>query len=111
MSPPRQKSSSTKCGDNAVDAASAVTGETATTHPSPATSVQGFETALKELEDIVARMERGDLPLEESLTLFERGMALTGECRQALDTAELRVRNLLDRGASVPDEDDDVDPE
>jgi exodeoxyribonuclease VII small subunit len=58
--------------------------------------VSRFEGSLKELEDIVARMERGDLPLEESLTLFERGVALTRECRTSLETAELRVKNLLD---------------
>ncbi len=61
--------------------------------PDPATR---FEGSLKELEDIVARMERGDLPLEESLALFERGMTLTRDCRAQLDAAELRVRNLLD---------------
>jgi exodeoxyribonuclease VII small subunit len=57
--------------------------------------VSRFEGSLKELEEIVARMERGDLPLEESLKLFERGVALTRECRTSLDSAELRVRNLL----------------
>jgi len=61
--------------------------------------VSRFEGSLKELEDIVARMERGDLPLEESLQLFERGVALTRECRTSLDTAELRVRKLLETGA------------
>jgi exodeoxyribonuclease VII small subunit len=40
-------------------------------------------------------MERGDLPLEESLKLFERGVVLTRECRTSLDSAELRVRKLL----------------
>jgi len=58
--------------------------------------VSRFEAALKELDDIVARMERGDLPLDESLQLFERGVALTRECRDAISTAELRVRNLLE---------------
>lgn len=61
----------------------------------PADPVSRFEASLKELEEIVARMERGDLPLEESLKLFERGVALTRECRNSLDSAELRVRNLL----------------
>lgn len=62
-------------------------------------SVARFETSLKELEAIVARMERGDLPLEESLGLFERGMGLTKECRTSLDQAELRVRKLLEADA------------
>ncbi|GAC1633610.1 MAG: hypothetical protein NVS9B10_29070 [Nevskia sp.] len=59
-------------------------------------AVSRFEGSMKELESIVARMERGDLPLEESLSLFERGMQLTRECRTSLDRAELRVRKLLD---------------
>ncbi len=67
--------------------------------PAPAVEaddpVSRFEGALKELEDIVGRMERGDLPLGESLQLFERGMALTNECRGSLESAELRVKNLL----------------
>jgi len=69
--------------------------------PAADDAVSRFETSLKELENIVARMERGDLPLEESLTLFERGMVLTQECRSSLDHAELRVKNLLEaqRGA------------
>ncbi|MDB5987014.1 MAG: xseB [Nevskia sp.] len=61
----------------------------------PGDPVTRFESSLKELDEIVARMERGDLPLEESLRLFERGVALTRECREALATAELRVKNLL----------------
>jgi exodeoxyribonuclease VII small subunit len=62
-----------------------------------------FEDALKELEDIVARMERGDLRLEESLKLFERGVALARESRQTLETAELRVKQLTaDPGPDSP---------
>jgi exodeoxyribonuclease VII small subunit len=63
---------------------------------SAADAASQFEHSLKELEDIVTRMERGDLPLEESLNLFERGTALSRDCRKLLDAAELRVRNLLD---------------
>ena len=66
-------------------------------------AVSRFEASLKELEDIVTRMERGDLPLEESLKLFERGVALTRECRNSLETAELRVRNLLEAGGKPSD--------
>jgi exodeoxyribonuclease VII small subunit len=64
--------------------------------------VSRFEGSLKELEGIVARMEHGDLPLDESLRLFERGMALTRECRQSLETAELRVRDLLAEESGKP---------
>jgi len=57
--------------------------------------VAQFEAALNELEKIVTQLERGDLKLEESLKLFERGVALTRQCRQSLDTAELKVKHLL----------------
>ena len=66
----------------------------------PKDEVSRFEASLKELEDIVARMERGDLPLEESLRLFERGVALTRECKASLARAELRVKNLLESNAA-----------
>lgn len=72
--------------------------------PAPDDAVSRFEHSLKELETIVGRMERGDLPLEESLGLFERGMALTKECRTSLDRAELRIRTLLDAGSAPGDE-------
>jgi exodeoxyribonuclease VII small subunit len=54
-----------------------------------------FEEAFAELETTVARLERGDLPLEESIALFERGQALAAHCNLQLDTAELKVRQLL----------------
>ena len=59
-----------------------------------------FEDALEELETIVERMEDGDPSLEESLKLFERGMALTRKCQAALDNAEQRIRTLADPGPS-----------
>ncbi len=62
--------------------------------------VSRFEGSLKELEQIVAQMERGDLPLERSLALFERGVVLTRQCRSSLESAELRVRNLLQAEAA-----------
>ena len=58
--------------------------------------VTRFETSMQELEAIVQKLERGELKLEESLAIFERGMALTAECRVALDTAELKVKTLID---------------
>lgn len=57
--------------------------------------VAQFESALNELEKIVSQLERGELKLEESLTLFDRGMQLTRQCRTSLDTAELKVKHLL----------------
>jgi len=57
--------------------------------------VARFEDAMKELEAIVQKLERGELKLEESLGLFERGMGLSQECRTALDTAELKIKTLV----------------
>lgn len=54
-----------------------------------------FESALTELETLVQRLEQGELSLEESLALFERGVALTHACRSALDAAEQKVQILL----------------
>ena len=55
-----------------------------------------FEKSLDELEQLVARMEHGDLTLDDSLASFERGVALYRNCQSALEQAELRVRLLLD---------------
>lgn len=54
-----------------------------------------FEESLKQLETIVAQLERGDLPLEDSLKMFEEGMRLSAECKQELDAAEGKVQILL----------------
>ncbi len=54
-----------------------------------------FEESLKELETIVAQLERGDLPLEDSLKMFEEGMRLSAQCKQELDAAEGKVQILL----------------
>ncbi|MFA5940253.1 MAG: exodeoxyribonuclease VII small subunit [Sinimarinibacterium sp.] len=68
--------------------------------PTPdADPVGRFEDSMKELEAIVQSLERGELRLEESLKLFERGVDLARQCRGALDTAELKVRNLVDTPA------------
>ncbi|MDJ0805914.1 MAG: exodeoxyribonuclease VII small subunit [Gammaproteobacteria bacterium] len=53
-----------------------------------------FEEAMQELEGLVESLEKGDLPLEESLKSFERGVELTRTCQQALDEAEQKVRIL-----------------
>lgn len=54
-----------------------------------------FEESLKKLESIVERLEKGDLPLEESLTLFEEGVSLSGVCKEELDAAEGKVQMLI----------------
>jgi exodeoxyribonuclease VII small subunit len=54
-----------------------------------------FETAMRDLEALVERLEQGDLPLEESLAAFERGVMLTRTCQAALKEAEQKVEILL----------------
>ena len=54
-----------------------------------------FEDALKKLEKIVSKLEEGDIPLEESLKLFEEGIRLSRFCNQKLDEAEKKVEILL----------------
>jgi exodeoxyribonuclease VII small subunit len=64
-----------------------------------------FEKSLDELEQLVTRMEHGDLSLDDSLASFERGVALYRNCQSALEQAELRVRLLMDPAepdSSVP---------
>lgn len=56
-----------------------------------------FEQALAELETVVERLERGDLPLEDALSVFERGVALTRHCQSALKAAQQRVEILTQR--------------
>jgi exodeoxyribonuclease VII small subunit len=57
--------------------------------------VDTFETSLDELEQVVRELEGGDLPLERSLELFERGMTLSDSCRKQLEAAETRVEMLI----------------
>jgi exodeoxyribonuclease VII small subunit len=66
-----------------------------------APSSPNFEASLDELERIVKELERGDLPLEQSLALFEKGVALSAACKQQLELAETRVEMLTRRGAQV----------
>ena len=69
---------------------------------SPAVNPQGeapdFERALAELEGLVTRLESGDLPLDEALQTFERGVVLTRHCQTALKAAQQKVEILLKRG-------------
>jgi exodeoxyribonuclease VII small subunit len=54
-----------------------------------------FEESLKQLESIIAKLERGDLPLEESVQLFEEGIRLSNACKADLEAAEGKVQILL----------------
>ena len=61
-----------------------------------------FEVALKELEQIVVRLERGDVPLEESVAIYERGEVLKRRCDDLLRQAEARVEKItLDAGGKA----------
>lgn len=62
--------------------------------PAKKTQTSSFEDALNELEALVESMEQGELPLEESLKSFERGIVLTRTCQQALKAAEQKVEIL-----------------
>ena len=65
----------------------------------------GFEGALAELEELVASMEAGNLPLDEALRRFERGVQLTRDCQAALQAAQQRVQVLTQRAAGATLED------
>jgi len=61
-------------------------------------SIKDFESAIAELEKIVKQLEEGDLPLETSLALFERGVALSRYCHEQLGAAQRRIEQLTERG-------------
>jgi len=83
------------------------------------TPSRNFEASLTSLEKIVRELERGDLPLEKSLELFEQGVKLSRECQERLSEAERRIEVLLRDGEGRPvlqgaldelDEDADLTP-
>jgi exodeoxyribonuclease VII small subunit len=61
------------------------------------TSIKDFEAAIGELESIVKKLEEGDLPLEQSLALYERGVQLSRFCHARLEEAERRIEVLNER--------------
>jgi len=65
-------------------------------------TVKDFETAIAELESIVKKLEQGDLPLEQSLELYERGVQLSRFCHAKLEEAERRIEVLDERGELHP---------
>jgi exodeoxyribonuclease VII small subunit len=65
-------------------------------------TIKDFESAIAELETIVKTLEDGDLPLEKSLELYERGVQLSRFCHSKLDEAERRVEILNERGEVKP---------
>jgi len=76
--------------------------------PNETSPVARFEQSLEELEQLVAKMEAGDLTLEQSLSAYERGVGLYRQCQQALEQAELRVKLLTDQ--AQPDSAETFDP-
>jgi exodeoxyribonuclease VII small subunit len=66
------------------------------------TTIKDFETAIAELESVVKKLEEGDLPLEQSLALYERGVQLSRFCHTRLEEAERRIEILTDRGELKP---------
>ena len=85
-------------------------GQTARPADTEGAEAVDFERSLEQLEQLVERLEQGDLPLEEALAAFERGVKLTRECQTALRAAEQKVEILLREagpdGEPVPLEDD-----
>ena len=59
------------------------------------TESKSFEVLMARLEEITRKLERGDIPLEESLKMFEEGTTLIGACKKMLDSAEQKVRLLV----------------
>jgi exodeoxyribonuclease VII small subunit len=58
-------------------------------------SQMSFEQALAALEDIVKQLERGDVPLDQSITLYERGEKLRAACQSRLDAAQARIERIV----------------
>lgn len=67
-----------------------------------------FEKSLSELETLVEEMEQGDLSLEDALKRFEKGIGLTTECQQALQSAELKVQELVEKNGKILEKDFDL---
>ena len=70
---------------------------------------QTFEASMTRLEAIVRSMERGEVPLEESLKLFQEGTELVRNCQKLLDDAQLQVKMILTAADGTPHEEDFLD--
>jgi exodeoxyribonuclease VII small subunit len=65
---------------------------------------QSFENAMKELELIVDKLENGNVALEESLELFEKGIALSEYCSEILDKMQGKIKLLVERGSELTEQ-------
>ncbi len=75
----------------------------------PTNKAPNFEKALTELETLVEDMEQGNLSLEDSLKRFEKGIALSTECQQALQNAELKIKELVEKNGKLLEQDTELD--
>ena len=67
-----------------------------------------FEDAIKELGGIVSKIEQGEIPLQDSLTQYERGMALIKHCQTILKKAEIRIEKISESEAKTQQDEEDV---
>jgi exodeoxyribonuclease VII small subunit len=81
----------------------------AMTKKTPTKKTPNFEKALSDLETLVDDMEQGNLSLEESLKRFEKGIALSTECQQALQNAELKIKQLVEKNGKLLEQDIELD--
>lgn len=63
--------------------------------PAPDIAAMSFEDALRALEDVVRKLESGDVPLDDSITLYERGELLRRHCQARLDAAQARIERVV----------------
>ncbi len=70
-----------------------------------------YEAAVSELESLVERLEQGDISLEDSLKLYERGVLLARDCQEALQAAEQKVQMLIQQSGQSELVECDSDPE
>jgi exodeoxyribonuclease VII small subunit len=92
----RARRRGTKAGSGGADA-----GETPAAARDELRDPPAFEQALEQLDEIVGQLENGQVPLDEALALFERGVWLAQRCQETLDAAELRVQRLRESSGSV----------
>ena len=77
----------------------------------PDISQMSFEDALRALEDVVRKLESGDVPLDESIDLYERGEALRMHCQKRLDAAQARIEKIVAGPDGKPNSAEPFDPE
>ena len=65
---------------------------------------ENFETKMESLEEVVAKLEKGDLSLEDSLNEFEKGMKISKDCSKLLEDAEKRITIILEKDGELKEE-------